>query len=152
LFYIDEADDSHYILFLNYYNFNGNIPVPFKILVAKEQISGFKQNHMVDPNNVLCMAKTKLDVKQKLLGLVVANDTEIKFYFNESSLGRGITSSSQDYAKHARQYLFEYSINAISLNDVLVDAGAEIVDDKTEAEIDLSPESLEKDTIISLLQ
>lgn len=152
LFYIDEADDSHYILFLNYYNFNGKIPVPFKILVAKEQISEFKQNHMVDPNNVLCMAKSKLDVRQKLLGLVVANDTEIKFYFNESILGRGITSSSQDYAKHARQYLFEHSINAISLNDVLVNAGAELVDDKTEADIDLSPESLEKDTIISILQ
>jgi hypothetical protein len=152
LFYIDEADDSHYILFLNYYNFNSTIPVPFKILVAKEQIAKFKQNHMVDPNNVVCMTKAMLDVKQKMLGLVVANDTEIKFYFNESNLGRGITSSSQDYAKHARQYLFEHSINAISLNDVLVDAGAELVDDKTEAEIDLSPESLEKDTIISILQ
>ena len=151
LFYIDEADEAHYILFLNYYNFNKTIPVPFKILVAKEQISAFKQNHMVDPNNVVCMTKSTLDVTQKVLGLVVANKTEIKFYFNESILGKGITSSRQDYAKHARRYLFEQSINAISLNDILVAAGAELVDDKTDAEIDLSPESLEKDTIISLL-
>jgi len=152
LFYIDEADDSHYILFLNYYNFNKTVPVPFKILVAKEQLSEFKQNHMVDPNNVVCMAKSTLDVTQKVLGLVVANKTEIKFYFNESNLGSNITSSHTDHAKHARQYLFEQSINAISLNDILVDAGAEFVEDKIDAEIDLSPESLEKDTIINLLQ
>ena len=36
--------------------------------------------------------------------------------------------------------------------DLLIKAGAILVEDKTEADIDLSPESLEKDTIINFLQ
>jgi hypothetical protein len=152
LFYLDEKDDSHYILFANYFNFDENIPVPFKILVAKEEpTKNFEQGYMVDPNKVLCIAKTKLDVRQKVLGLVVTTPTESKFYFNESNLGSGITSSDKEYAKHARKYLFNYSSSAISLNEVLVKAGAVLVTDKSEADIDLSPESLEKDTIINLL-
>ena len=92
-----------------------------------------------------------MDVKQKMLGLIVTTPTESTFYFNEGNLGRGISSSHQDYAKHARQYLFDYSSNAISLNDILMKAGTILVTDKLEADIDLSPESLEKDTIINLL-
>ena len=153
LFYIDEKDDSHYILFANYYNFNSSVPAPFKILVAKERpVTNFERDYMVNPNNVLCVTKSKMDVKQKMLGLIVTTPTECKFYFNESSLGKGITSSRQDYAKLARQYLFDYSSNAISLNDILRDARAILVDKREEADIDLSPESLEKDTIINLLQ
>lgn len=152
LFYIDEKDDSHYILFANYFNYDKDIHVPFKILVAKEQpVTNFEQNYMVNPNNVLCVTKSKMDVKQKMLGLIVTTPTESTFYFNEGNLGRGISSSHQDYAKHARQYLFDYSSNAISLNDILMKAGAIPVTDKLEADIDLSPESLEKDTIINLL-
>lgn len=151
LFYISEEDDSHYILFANYYNFDAKIPAPFKILVAKEPAPDFGQGYMVDPNNVLCVAKSKMDVKQKMLGMVVTTPTESTFYFNEGDLGKGISSSSQEYAKQARQYLFDYSSNAISLNDILRDAGGILVDKREEAEIDLSPESLEKDTIINLL-
>ena len=152
LFYLDEADESYYIMYINYFNFSESIPVPFKILVAKERVSSnFERGYMVNPNNVIGIAKTKLDVKQKMLGLVITTAENIKFYFNEAELGRGITSRGNQYTRHARKYLFDYASSTISLNDILVRAGAVLVDDNDEADIDLSPEALEKDTIISLL-
>jgi hypothetical protein len=39
----------------------------------------------------------------------------------------------------------------INLNKILVKAGGILVDKKEDAEIDLSPESLDKNTIINLL-
>lgn len=151
LFYVSNQDDTNLILFVNYFNYRDNIAAPFRILVAKEPLTKLEQNYMVNPNNIACVTRSKMDTRQKMLGLVVTTPTECKFYFNESNLGRSITSSSQDYAQNARQYLFDYSSNAISLNDILRKAGAVLVDKKEEAEINLSPENLEKDTIINLL-
>jgi len=157
LFYIDEANESHYILFANYFNFNEAIPVPFKILVAKENVDDFGREYMVNPNNVVCVTKTTLDVKQKMLGLVVGTPKDLTFYFNEGNMGNAISSrSSQEYIHQARKYLFDFSTTAISLNDILKKAGAIIIEERNEEDtdtslIDLSPESLEKDTIIKLL-
>jgi hypothetical protein len=41
--------------------------------------------------------------------------------------------------------------DSLSLNDVLNDAGAIMVDKREDAEIDLTPESVERDTILKLL-
>ena len=152
LYRIGAKNYSNYILFANYYNFDKSKPAPFKILVASEPVTDFSQNHMVNPNKVVCVAKSKMDIKQKVLGLIVTDPTGSKFYFNESNLGKGMTSSSKDYVQHARQYLFDYASSAISLNAVLRVAGAVLVDKRKGAEIDLSPDVLEKDTIIGLLR
>lgn len=42
--------------------------------------------------------------------------------------------------------------NTISLNSILEAAGAKLVTDKTKCDIDLSPENIEKDTILDLLR
>ena len=55
------------------------------------------------------------------------------------------------YTEKTRQFLFDYNVNSITLNEILVRAEAILVDSKEDCELDLSPESLEKDTIINLL-
>jgi len=152
LFYIDGISDTNFIMFVNYYNFNSKNIVPLKVLVAKDEILYFEDNHMVDPNKIQCIAKTKMDIRQKLLGLIITQPSGCTFYFNESNLGKGITASTKEYAQHARNYLFEYCTNALSFHDILQKAGAIFVDKKEKADLDLSPETLEKDTIINLLQ
>lgn len=153
LFYIRQQILSSYILFVNYYNFDkDSVEVPFKILVAKEQVKNLKQNYMVDPNNVMCVAKTKINQRQKILGLVVTTTNECRFYFTECYLGRSITSSGSEFVEHSRQYLFDFYRNTISLNDILVKAGGKLVKDRDKCDIDLSPEVLEKDTIINLIK
>ena len=103
-------------------------------------------------NLKLCVAKSKIVKKQQILGLLVTSLDESRFYFSETNIGRSITSSRNKYTDQSRKYLFNFYTNTISLNEVLELAGAKIVTDKENCDIDLSPESLEKATIINLLK
>lgn len=152
LFYVRKQRMESFILFLNYYNYDEKIEVPFKIIVAKEKVGNFKENYIINPNNVISIVKSKIDQKQKMLGLLVVKMNECRFYFAETNLGVSITSSGSEFADNARKYLFDFYKNAIGLKDVLEKAGAEIITDKERVvDINLSPEDLEKGKIIELL-
>lgn len=151
LFYIKKQVKKSLILLVNYYNFDSDVEVPFKIIVAKEKAEGFGGNYMVDPNNLVSIAESKIDQKQKILGLIVTTLNGSRFYFVETYVGKSITSSNSDFVEHSRKYLFDFYENTINLKDILDKAGAKIVKDKTKADIDLSPEELEKDSILNLL-
>lgn len=152
LFYIKKQAPSPKLMFVNYYNYSADVEVPMNIIVAKENPKSFKNNYMVDPNNLLSVAKSTVNKKQKILGLIIPEENHTKFYFCESYLGNNITSSGKDYVTHTRKYLFDYYRNMIDFKDVLKEAGATIVEEMSEEiDIDLSPENLEKDTIIKLL-
>ncbi len=150
LFYVKKQKLSSFIMMVNYFSFDDKVEVPFKIMVAKEQVGEFKENYMINPNNVVSVAKSSINQKQKILGLVVTTTNECKFYFTETSIGGSITSSNTEFVEHSRKYLFNFYRNMINLNDVLEKAGAKMVKDKEKCDIDLSPEKLEKDTIINL--
>jgi hypothetical protein len=155
LFYIHKQIKSSYLVQLNNFTFSKGYmdqEVPFKIMVGLKAPGPFNKNCLVDPNNVLAIASSKIDQKQKTIGLVVVTTNECKFYFNESYLGNNITSSVNEYTEYSRKYLINSLTNMITLNDLIFKAGAIKVDDKLECDIDLSPESLEKDTIINLLK
>ena len=146
-----ERGVGEYVVFVNYYNFQENIEIPFKILVAQEKPHDFGKNYTINPNNVLSITETAINRKQKIIGLLVA-DKECKFYFAETSIGKRISSSSSEYVNNALSYLVSFYEDSISLNDILERAGAVLVTDKDQCDIDLSPESLEKDTILKLLK
>lgn len=152
LFYVKRQAKKALILLVNYYNFDEEIEVPFKIIVAKEKAEDFRKNYMVNPNNVISVAKSKINQKQKILGLLITTSNECKFYFTETYIGRSITSYGSDFVEHSRKYLFDFYENTISLKDILIKAGAKIISNKDKADIDLSPESLEKGTFMSLLK
>ena len=151
LFYVQKNINQSSILLVNYYNYDEDVEVPFKILVAEEKAKNFKSNYMVNPNNVKAVAKTSITQKQKMLGLLDATEDGCKFYFVETSIGNSIYSSRNEYIMHSKNYLSDFYKNTINLNDVLQAAGAEIVDSNEECDIDLSYETLEKDTILNLL-
>lgn len=150
LFYIATKGDTM-LMSVNYYNYSKEVPVPFKIMVGKSPRDTFHRNCMVDPNNVVCIAKTKITERQMILGLIVTTENECRFYFSESALGNTITEGGRPYTDQAREYLINFVTKSISLNTVLEMAGAEIVTEKIKDSIDLSPETLEVPTIINLL-
>ena len=151
LFYVKKKNMQSYIMFVNYFNYCSETPVPFKIVVAKKHLKSLESNYMIDPNNVLSIAQTQIDKKQMILGLLVVTTDKCRFYFSESAMGKGITSSGNDYVQHARNYLFNYYKDSINFNKILEKAGALVVQEKKDIDIDLSPENLEKDTIINIL-
>jgi len=151
LFYVQRQSKDEYILFLNYYNYDSEIKVPFKIIVAKEKVLNFRENYMVNPNDIVSVVQSEISQRQKILGLLITTIKESRFYFAETSIGMLITSSSSEFAENSRKYLISFYQNSIELKDILSKAGAELVDDKDKSDIDLSPESLEKDSILNLL-
>jgi len=156
LFYIARQSKAAHMLYVNHFNrYETDEEVPFKIVVGQDQASNMKSNRMLDPNNVLSIAKTSLDQKQVLLGLVVTTTKECRFYYVQSALGSGITSSNNEYSMNALKYMFDYYDNTISLNKILEAAGAMLISDPDPelggCDIDLSPEAISKDSIIGLV-
>lgn len=152
LFYIAQQARGVYMMFVNYFNFSSKIEVPFKILVAHEKPVQPASHYTIDPNTIVAQSNTTINVKQKNLGIIVADETGCKFYFTESDLGRGRSARGRTYVEQAQKYLLNYYTNAIALNDVLAEAGAELVSTAAEADIDLSPENIDKTSILDLLR
>jgi hypothetical protein len=151
LFHIGSQARGSWLINLNYYNYDAGVPVPFRIVVAIESRENIERNYVIDPNKIVAQSYTEATEKQKNLGLIVADDNGTKFYFAESNLGKSITAGNKAYSDQARRYLLNYYSDSIVLNDVLVAAGAELVDEVAEADIDLSPERVDKTTVLELL-
>ena len=151
LFYINSNSNINGIMYVNYYNYNEKVEVPFKIVVASAKLSHIEENYMINPNNLISSDSTKINTQQKILGLLVTNAKECKFYYVESSLGKSITSKISPLTEKARQFLFDFYFGTITLNEVLEKAGAIMVESNEKCDLDLSPEALEKDTIIKLI-
>lgn len=154
LFYIKKQVKKALILMVNYYNYTDydeSVAVPFKILAASEKVASLGENYMVDQNNIKAVAETEINEHEKMLGLIISTTTGSRFYFAETYLGGSITSSNSEFIENARKYLLSFYENTIELKDILEKAGAKFVKDVEKCDIDLSPEALEKDTILNLL-
>jgi len=152
LFYVRKQAKEAHLLLVNFYNFEPNKEIPFKILVAREHADNLEQNYTVNPNNVIAIAKSSISKRQKILGLLVTTPTNCRFYFAETYVGCSITSSDSEPVDNTRKYLFDFYQDSIELREILEQAGAIITDDKENSDIDLSPENLEKDTILNLIK
>lgn len=152
LFYVKNNFQEPKILIANYYNFSPDIPVDCKIIAAHEKVKRFGENYMVDVNNIIASANVKISKKQNILGLIINIDGENRVYFTNVSVGNSITSSMDDNSMHARNYLIGSTTNTIDLREILINAGAIVVDEKPDGEFnDLSPEMLNKETLINLI-
>lgn len=152
LFYIKRQVAKFFLMLVNYYNFDESLEVPIKIFVGQERVTRMKKNYMVDPNNILITAQSSISQKQKIVGLLAITDSECRFYFLEVSIGNSITSSTSEFAKNSREYLKSFYQNTLTLNEVLERAGAKVVTTKGKCDVDLSLETIEKDSIIRLLK
>lgn len=157
-FYIKKSHPGMYLITLNFYNYMENLPVPFHIILGYESNGNFiergrqvSHQYMINPNSIVCKTKSIISEHQKILGILMSDTDGCRFYFSESYLGNNRTSKANKYTLQARDSLIKAFRNPISLNDILVKAGAKLVS-KDKCDIDLSPESLEKDTIINLFK
>ena len=151
LYYVSQKARGTFVIFVNHFTFHKEKEVPFKLLVAHEQPTLFTRNYTINPNTIVVQSNTMTNVKQKMLGILVADDTSCKLYFAESTLGSGRSASNREYIQQARNYLLKFYTDSILLNTVLVDAGATLVRSENEADINLSPEHIDKSSFISLI-
>jgi len=151
-FYVSKQFEGTFLLVLNYFNAYETTEVPFKLFVASENVKDFKKNYLVNPNNVTCIANTKVVAtqKQKILGLLHVADDQSKFTFVETSIGGAISAKNNEYMNHSRQYIMNYYKNQLNIRNFLEMAGAKFSTNPKECDINLSPFALEKDTFINL--
>jgi hypothetical protein len=151
LFYLQPGFlESPAILMVNYYNYEPE-EVPFEIVVAQAAPGRFGENYTIDPNDIVCSVGSKIDSKQKILGIVAPGVGGSRFYFSETNIGKSISSSRSAGAIDARQYLVDFYTNTLGLNKLLRLSDAVIVETEDECDINLSLEKIEKDTILNLL-
>ena len=152
LFYIKRGQSEARLLTTNFYNYMDD-EVECKILVAQEKAQKFGDNYMVDPNNIIASANVNISKKQNVLGLVTNVGGENRVYFAHVSVGNSISVSNDVNSTNARKYLVASLENSICMDDILVEAGADVVMVKPVGDfIDLSPEALDKTTIIDLIK
>ncbi len=152
LFYMKKSAGEPRILTVNYYNFKKDDEVACKIVVAQEQPQQFRENYMVDINNMVASADIKINKKQNIIGLVMNINGENRIYFCHTSVGNGISSRNDIQSQQARQYLVGMAQNSINFRAILSKAGAQVHDEIPEGDyLDLSPEALDKTSIIDLI-
>lgn len=159
MFYINEAEEEPWVLNLNNYTY-GNYDyydntVPFKFFIANKKLKRLDKNYMVDPNDIVFHTEMNIKDYQQVLGLIIKKGPgDTRFYFSNFSSGNSITSNAIDeVSKHTKNYLIGNTVNnVIDMKDILTRAGAILTDSKDKCDIDLSPDSLDKTTIINLLK
>lgn len=148
LLYLKRSVREPKVLMVNYFNFDEGDQVECKIIVAHEQAKSLDKNYMVDVSNIVATANITLAKRQAILGLVAEN----RVYFANVSVGNSITSVNNDQATGTRRFLEKSLTSSLRLGDVLAAAGAVVVDERPSGEyVDLSPEALDKTTIIDLI-
>lgn len=174
--------NQSYLVTLN--DFNGhNEDVPFEFIVAEGKIPseyGRREtsNYMIDPSKIISKFNMKItpDKRQITLGTVKADEKTKRFYFNDFAVGAsGAVSTRNAYTLGALSYMRAYNEVQVTINDLLKDAGANIintptvvikkaeayldeagqpqiryVDETVSADIDLSIENIDKTSLISL--
>lgn len=135
--------------------FRDGTGIECQLIVAQERPSSkrFERNYMVDQNNILFSQTVLLTEAQNTIGMLMSYNGENRVYFSAFSAGNSITSRNNDYTMKSLDFFVNTSGNPIELKTVLQLAGANIVTERPEEGeyIDLSPEMLDKNTIIDLL-
>lgn len=155
LFYVKAATDEAKLINVNNFSYARNNEVDCKLYVAQHAPNPdeFKQNYMVDMNKIVAQANVPISKKQSVLGAIVNVDDQNRVYFSNFGLGNSITARKDKGTGHARDYLLTYCVNAPNLKNIFELAGGIVVHQKPEEGdyIDLSPEALDRTTIINLI-
>lgn len=154
-FYIGETADSNYLLVLNNYTYDSfykeNNGTEFKLVIDEPESDRIDKNYIIDHNTVLATFNLEMKESKNIIGFVNSIENEKRVYISNFSIGKGITSRMTEEMSQAYRYYINYSKSIAKLNSILDLAGAIIVDNKEDCDIDLSLENITKDSIISLL-
>lgn len=170
-----DCEDSAFLVDLNWYNYNYDPAeeVPYDFVIAKRN-GMLKRDYVIDPNDIIVNIPSKITNKdiQKVLGMIVIKKEDIRFYFDDFVNGHSITARFNETQRKAFDYLLAYNRLSLKLNELLDLAGATIINvptylkttkklnennemvtivEEVPADIDLSLESITKETIIGLL-
>lgn len=134
--------DPHLILNSIY---TGDVKCKFRIIIG--EADSIEKNYMFNPNELVLSVDTEMKSTQQLLGILKTDGYDLlKFTFLNMGFGNISVSSNSEHSINARIALQNYE--SLSLESLLHHSGAVFVD--KDEDLDLTPNALEKDTIINL--
>ena len=137
----------------NYTNDIDNIE--YDIIIARKTKDELKENYIVNPNDIIIkIPKNVITIGQSehSLGNIIIENNKIKLIFSDLSTSNRRTSSNSEIEEILRKYLVNENNVKCKLKDYLKKAGAIIVNSNSDADIDLSINNLNKDSIIKLFK
>jgi hypothetical protein len=147
LFFIkDKAPNS--LVKIN--KFSGRDDSKFRFFYANEIPGNLKlmTNYMVDPNNVKFDSLIEFNGQgEKTIGVILDNE----FYFMDMGSGSQRASYGGKYSETTINLLKKKAKSFVHLDEILWEAGFEILQDGDERKPDIDFTNLEKDTLIKLL-
>jgi len=158
VFRIGNQAEGLWMVNLNFYNYEEDCKVPFKMFVGSDS-QAINKNYLVDSNKIKLVVDSEFDKeRQKALGVIYADENTRRFIFAETAFDNLRTSRHTDYAQYALDYIKAQYTDVIDLNQLIIRAGGTVVTeipenqlDETVEYVDLSIEALDKTTIIDLL-
>ncbi|AFY37024.1 hypothetical protein Lepto7376_0612 [[Leptolyngbya] sp. PCC 7376] len=133
--------DEPFLLTVNLYS--GELNQPYKILCGYG--SDIELDYVIDPAKVQFEADSKIIQKQMVVGMIIPTETATEFYLIDQGMGNCRVAGETWRSQTTRAYFIQQARTALKLSDVLPAVP------KDQAEIDLSPNNLSKDSLLSLL-
>ncbi|TRO52229.1 hypothetical protein E2P63_03905 [Candidatus Bathyarchaeota archaeon] len=151
----NDGQDVGGLLNINLYNsYSIRGEVPYMLFVANTDGQPIDKNYMVDPANIIFSQNMSIG-EQAYLGVILSADNKtLRFYLSASDFGSGQSVRAGRMTNMVSEYLLETLKRQDDLNGLLVEAGAIVVNEIPEGDveyIDLSPENVNKSTFIELL-
>ena len=169
---------NSFIIKLNDFTQSRN-EVPFEFIVAKCDDNNVKSNYVINPNDIIIKMNNKFDKvvgrethASKTLGYVIVEKNVVKVYFKNFQDIKGRVSAPEEVNKNIFKYTDRYSKVQLTLNELLQKCGLEFLDKpyeetieeveingeilykkvKKSADINLSVDTLTKDSIIKIFE
>ena len=136
-------------------NYTSNVEnIEYDIIISKGYKKQLKENYVINPNDIIMIIpKNKIDIGQSehSIGTIIIDDKSIELIFTDLSTSNRIVSANSQLENILREYIVQENKCKCDLKDYLQKAKAVITKNKTTADIDLSIDNLNKDSIIELL-
>ena len=128
--------------------YSGDDTCEYKIIVGEG--ADISRDYMMNPDNLFMEATTNSVQNQTVLGLFNPEGDCQSFVLLNFGSGNCRVSGNSETTDIATKALYQQWNNPLTLKQVCTHLGAEFVSEVDEADVDLSLDSLEKDTFVSL--
>lgn len=120
----------------------------YKVIVGKgDDIS---RKYMMNPENLMFEAKCESESNQVTFGLMFEDKGKVSFVLMNFEQGNSHVSGFSEVSEITREALTQKWTKQLTLKELIVKMGASVVEDKNDADVDLSLDKISRDTFINI--
>ncbi|WP_284464291.1 hypothetical protein [Chryseobacterium sp.] len=130
--------------------YGGSAECGYKIVIGKGDV--ISRDYMMNPNHLFAEIRCNSVQRQTILGMLLPKGEKQTFVLLNFGAGHSHVSGNTEIAVMATNALYQQWYEPISFNDLVQELGATVTTEKSEADLNFSLESLEKDSFIRIFK